>query len=177
MAQFLIKTDNKEKKTFIYQLGKGIKPVALIYTDFDLKNSSRDITEEEIVNAENKKAIAQILLYNENNLVTIMQKRKPLSSLSLEAEFKIEGSQVPVKKVVRAAMTNRPDYSDLEFQGLTHAYFINQSSQVFCFEKEGNLASLVYTDHEDSNSAISLLPIILAKRIEEQDYIFEFMRK
>ena len=64
--------------------------------------------------------------------------------------------------------------------GLTHAYSLGDRSslsQVFCFEKDVNISGIIYAREPDNFSALKGLTLVIAQRIEEQDFIFEFMRK
>ena len=64
--------------------------------------------------------------------------------------------------------------------GLTHAYFLGELSslsQVFCFEKGSDLSGIVYAKESDDISALKGLSLVLAKRIENQKFIFEFMKR
>ena len=75
---------------------------------------------------------------------------------------------------------SRPEYKALEGTGLAHAYFLGDSSslsQVFCFEKDADISGVIYAREPDDISALKGLALVIAQKIEEQDFIFEFMRK
>ena len=54
----------------------------------------------------------------------------------------------------------------------------SQLSHIFCFERNNDLASLVFEKGQSEGVQIALmsLALSLAKRIETQDYINEFLR-
>ena len=90
--------------------------------------------------------------------------------------------------------------------GISHAYFLGDKSSlssVFCFERGKDLSGVVYSKDSETNTgqksndfspvspnpkqtfegfgdiqtALKGLALVLAQRIGEQEYIFEFMRK
>jgi hypothetical protein len=159
----------KEKKTYISQEDE-IK--ALIYTDFVQKRDSKNISLEDIVDAETKKKIAQISLFKDD-IINVYTKWKNLASLE-DGEYKQDKKVITYRESTKAMLENKEEYEDIE--NLTRAYFLDNGVQIFCFEKDGELGAWVYTNDEDLTSVLKTLPLVLKKRVEVQDYVFEMMK-
>lgn len=180
MAQYLIKTDKDEKKTHILRIGNPIESAGLIYTDFNLVPENRDIATEDIVNLLSNKTIAHIHLYKNGNVISVNSRRKELSAYTERGEYKEDGIIIPYRRIAKDVLVSRPEYKTLEEMGVIHAYFLggrSALSQVFCFEKDGNLSGVVNTKERDDVAALKGLTLTLAQKIEDQEFIFEFMKK
>ena len=60
MAQYLVRTNKDEKKTYILRVGTPAEIAGVIYSDFNLNLGNRDISTEDIVNPlSNKSSIAE----------------------------------------------------------------------------------------------------------------------
>jgi len=180
MAQYLVRTNKNEKKTYILRVGTPAEIAGVIYSDFNLNLGNRDISTEDIVNFLSNKSIARVELNQHGNVVAVKSKRKDLSAYTQNGEYKEEGIIIPHRKIAKNVLLSRPEYKALEEMGLTHAYFLGDRSslsQVFCFEKDADISGVIYARELDDLSALKGLALVIAQRIEEQDFIFEFMRK
>ena len=180
MIEYIIKTDKKDKKTHILRAGTPTTRLGMIYTDFNLSPETREILTEEIIDPKTDKAIADIRLYNNGNIISINSRRKELSAMTQFGEYKESGVIVPYRRLTKAVLLSKEEYKALEEMGITHAYFLGEKSsvsQVFCFEREGDISGVVYSKDSNDNNTLKGLALVLAQRIEEQDFIFEFMRK
>jgi len=183
MTEYLIRTDKEEKKTYVFRIETTPKNIGLVYTDFNLNPGIRDITLDDVVNPDNNQPLAKIRLYQNGNVLSVNSKKKELSALSLQGDYKEEGIIIPHRKLTKSILLSKQEYKALEEMGVASAYFIGDKSpiaQVFCFEKEGDISGVVYTrnpaDNEPS-TALKGLTLVLAERIENQDYLFEFLRE
>ncbi len=180
MAQYLVKTNKDEKRTYILRVGTPTEIAGIIYTDFNLNLGNRDISTEDIVNPLSNKSIARVELYQHGNIVAVRSKRKELFAYTQNGECKEEGIIIPYRKMVKDVLLSRLEYKALEEIGLTHAYFLGDRSslsQVFCFEKDSDVSGVIHSREPDDLSALKGLSLILAQRIEDQEFIFEFMKK
>ena len=182
MANYIIRTDKGQKKTYIVRVGTTQKNLGVVFTDFNLHLGIRDITIDDIVNPDNNKSLASIRLYQNENILSVNSKKKELSALSLHGDYKEEGIIIPYRKLTKSMLLSKEEYKALEEMGVTHAYFIGDKSpiaQVFCFEKEGDISGIVYARNPDDDKpsvALKGLTLVLAERIENQDYLFEFLK-
>lgn len=180
MAQYLVRTDKNEKKTHLLRVGTPAKVAGILYTDFNLQLGNRDITSEDIVNPLSNKSIARVELYQHGNVVSVRSKRKELSAYTQDEEYKEAGIIIPYRKMSKDVLLSRPEYIALEEMGLTHAYFLGDRSslsQVFCFAKNSDISGVIYSRESDDTSALKGLSLVLAQRIEDQEFIFEFIKK
>jgi len=181
MTRYLIKTDKHEKKTHLVSLGNPLERIGLIYTDFLVRLDVRDITSEEIVDPSENKAVGQIVLYKKKDIITVRLNGKEVASLNRDGEYSEEGSQIPFKRYERDNLSTEK-YERLLSAGLDHAYSLGEQSalsHIFCFERGRDLASIVYgrNKQEGLSTVLKGLVLSLAKRIESQDYVFEFMNR
>jgi len=180
MIEYLVKTDKQDKKTHILRVGNPITRLGMVYTNFNLLPKIRDISKEDIINPNTNKEIGEIRLYNEGNIISVKSKRKELSALTQFGEYKENGVIVPYRKLTKAVLLSKKEYKTLEEMGVTHAYFLGDKSplsHIFCFEKDGNFSGVIYAKEPDDNNALRGLTLALAQKIEDQDFIFEFIRK
>ena len=180
MAQYLVRTDNDEKKTHLLRVGTPAEIAGIIYSDFNLRLGNRDISAEDVVNPLSNKSIARVELYQHGNIIAVRSKRKELSAYTQNGEYKEGGIIIPYKKMSKDVLLSRPEYKTLEEMGLTHAYFLGDRSslsQVFCFAKDSDISGIIHSREPDDNSALRGLSLVLAQRIEDQEFIFEFMKK
>lgn len=180
MAQYLIRTNKDEKKTHILRVGAPAEVAGMIYTDFNLGLENRYISTEDIVNPLSNKSIARVQLYQHGNIVAVNSKRKELSAYTQKGEYKEKGIVIPYRKMAKDVLFARPEYKTLEEMGLTHAYFLGDRSslsQVFCFEKDADISGVIHAREADDLSALKGLALVLAQRIENQEFVFEFMKK
>ncbi len=180
MTQYLVRTDKDEKKTHILRVGTPAEVAGILYTDFNLNLGNRDITPKDIVNPLSNKSIARVELYQHGNIVDVRSKRKELSAYTQNGEYKEGGIIIPYRKMAKDVLLSRPEYKALEEMGLTHAYFLGDRSalsQVFCFSKDSNISGVIHSREPDDTSALKGLSLVLAQRIEDQEFIFEFMKK
>ena len=180
MIEYVIKTDKKDKRTHILRAGTQTTRLGMIYTDFNLSPETREILTEEIIDPRTNKAIADIRLYNHGNIISVNSKRKELSAMTQFDEYKEDGIIVPYRRLTKAVLLSKEEYKTLEEIGITHAYFLGEKSpisQVFCFERDGDISGVVYSRDSNDTNALKGLTLVLAQRIEEQDFIFEFIRK
>lgn len=181
MEKYLVKTDKDEKKTQIVRLSDHPERIGLVYTDFLIRPEVRDITSEEIVDPLTNKIIGQIRILRKKNLIVVKANGKEIAALSREGFYREDGLNVSFKKYNEKNLSSEK-YAQLHSLGLNHAYSLGKKSQLshlFCFERNGNLASLVYSKdgaEEGLNIALKSLTLALAQRIENQDYIFEFLK-
>jgi hypothetical protein len=152
----------------------------MIYTDFNLNLGNRDISVEDIVNPISSKSIASVQLYQQGNIVAVNSKGKELSAYAQNREYKEEGIIIPYKRMAKDILLSRQEYKSLEEIGLTHAYFLESKSslsQVFCFEKDADISGIIHAREADGVSALKGLALVLAQRVEDQEFVFEFMKK
>lgn len=179
MAQYLVRMDKDEKKTHILRVGTPVEVAGMIYTDFNLGLGNRNISTEDIVNPLSNKSIARVQLYQHGNIVAVNSKRKELSAYTQNREYKEGGIIIPYRKMAKDVLLSRQEYKALGDMGLTHAYFlgdISSLSQVFCFEKDTDISGVIYTRETDDVSALKGLALVLAQKIEDQEFVFEFIR-
>lgn len=177
--EYIIRTTKADKKTHIMVPEKPVIGIGKIYTDFLLNPGSRDIDFEEIVDYSNS-LIGNIRIYSNGELVSVNQGRKKLGSLSLQGEYRENGVIVPYRRISKTILLGNQNYKPLEERGLSHAYFFDEQSSltsVFCFEKEGEISGVVDARQSSEENALKGLLFVLAKRLEAQDFIFEFIRK
>jgi len=180
MIEYLIRTNREERKTHLLRVETPSEVAGLIYTDFSLNPGDRDILLEDVVNPLSNKAIAQVKLYQNGNIISVHSKRKELSAFTNSGEYKENGIIIPYKKMIRDTLLSRPEYKSLNEMGVTHAYFLGDKSnlsQVFCFEKDGNTSGVIHTKERNNNIALQGITLALAQKIENQDFIFEFIKK
>jgi hypothetical protein len=180
MTEYIIKTDKEDKKTHILRAENPAVRLGMIYTDFTILPETREIFTEEIVDPRTNKAIANLEVYNKENILSVNSKREELSAITRDGEYREKGVIIPYSKLAKASLLLKKEYRPLKEMGVTHAYFLGEKSsllQVFCFEKDGDLSGVVYSRDANDTSALKGLALVLAQRIEEQDFIFEFMRK
>jgi len=190
MTQYIIRTDREERKTHILRLDSRkdreekdkVERIGLIYTDFILREGMRDISAEDVVNPINKKVLARVNLLKGSKLISLGKFRE-LASIDECGVYTERGKAVPYRKVSRESLLAMQGYENLEGKEfLTHAYFLGKESssslsQVLCFEKEGNLASIVESKNDGIVFPLISLPLVFYQRIKDQDFIFRFMRK
>jgi len=180
MSQYIVRTDKEEKKTHILRVGTSAEAAGVIYTDFNLGLGNRDISTEDIVNPLSNKSIARVQLYQNGNIITIQSKRKELSAFTENGDYKEDGLIIPYQKMTKDILLSRQEYKSLEEMGLTHAYFLGDRSslsQVFCFERDADISGVIHAREADDVSALKGLVLVLAQRIEDQEFVFEFMKK
>jgi len=180
MNRYLIRTDKDERKTLIVRMGNPLERVGLIYTDFLLRQGNRDITREDIVNPETSKPIGQVRLYRKDNLIVVRFDGKDIAILDRNGTYNEDGEEVPFRRYDARNLTSEK-YQRLREMGLDHAYSLGQKSQlshIFCFEKDNSLASLVFSrdGNEGTQTALTGVALSLARRIENQDYVYEFLK-
>ena len=188
MTQYIIRTDREERKTHILRLDSRkdreekdkVERIGLIYTDFILREGMRDISTEDVVNPINKKVLARVNLLKGSKLISVGKFRE-LASIDESGNYTERGKAVPYRKVSRESLLAMQGYENLEGREfLTHAYFTSENSslsQVLCFEKEGNLASIVESKNDGIVFPLISLPLVFYQRISDQDFIFKFMGK
>lgn len=179
MNRYLIRTDKNERKTRIVSLGNPSKMIGLVYTDFLLRLGGKEITKEEVVNPETDKPIGQIVLHRKNDLVVVEYGGKEIAALSKTGDYREGGQKMPIK-TYSADDLPQEKYANMRAMGLKYAYSLSEKSRIshaFCFERGNNLAGIVFgRDGEERSEALKGLALILAKRIESQDYVFEFLK-
>ena len=179
MRDYLIRTDRETKKTHIVRLGTPNESVGMIYTDFNFYQGMRDIALEDVVDLQNIK-IARVKLFGDKDLIDVRNKQGELSAFSRDHEYTENGVIIPYRKLSKTQLLERPEYTVLEEMGITHAYFLAEKSdlsQVLCYEREGELSGVVTAKKDSDLVALKGLSLVLAQKIEDQDYIFEFVRK
>lgn len=180
MTQYLVRTDKNEKKTHILRVGTSAEVAGMIYTDFNLGLGNRDISTEDIVNPLSNKSIARVQLYQYGNIIAVNSKKKELSAYTQNGEYKEEGIIIPYRKITKDVLLSKQEYKTLKEMGLTHAYFLGDKSslsQVFCFEKDADISGVIHARESDDVSALKGLALVLAQRIEDQEFVFEFIKK
>ena len=180
MSRYLIRTDKGERKTQIVRMENPLEKVGLIYTDFLLKPKGRDITKEDIVDPETNQPLGQVRLYGKNNLIVVRFEGKDIATLDRKGVYKENGEELPFRKYDAQNLLSEK-YAKLREMGLDHAYSLGKKSQlshIFCFEKDNSLASIVFDRNGSRGIGIALngLALSLAKRLENQDYVFEFLK-
>lgn len=126
------------------------------------------------------KEIGIINLYQHENILSVNSKGKELSSLAKLGEYKENGIITQYRKLTKAFLSSNEEYGGLENLGLTHAYFLEDESplsHIFCFEREGDFSSIIYSKEADDLNALRGLTLAFAQKIEDQDFIFEFVKK
>jgi hypothetical protein len=180
MTEYIVKTDKQDKKTHILKIGNPVARLGMIYTDFTLLPKIRDISKEEIINPDNNDEIGKIRLYLGGNIISVNSKRKELSALMDNGEYREEGIIIPYRKLTRQFIISKEEYKGLEKFGITHAYFLGEKSslsKIFCFEKDGDFSGVIYSKESNDENALRGLTLALAQQIENQDFVFEFMKK
>ncbi len=180
MAQYLVRTNKDEKKTYLLRAGTPAEIAGIVYTDFNLCLGTRDISAEDIVNPLSNKSIATVELYQHGTIVAIRSKGRELSAYTQSGEYKEGGIIIPYRKICKDVLLSRPEYKALEEMGVTHAYFLGDGSslsQVFCFKKDSDISGVIHARESDDNSALKGLSLVLAQKIEDQEFIFKFMKK
>ena len=180
MAEYLIRTDNQERKTHVSRVGTPAEVAGLVYTDFNLKLGNRGIASEDVVNPLSDKAIAQIHLYQNGNVIYVNSRRKELSAFTENGDYREDGVIIPYRRMAKDVLLARPEYKALEEMGGTHAYFLGDMSslsQVFCFAKGSDISGVIHSREADDVSALKGLTLVLAQRIEDQEFLFEFVKK
>lgn len=180
MSRYLIKTDQNERKTQIVKIGHPLERIGIVYTDFLLRLENRDITKEDIVDPETNKPIGQVRLYRKDNLIVVRFEGKDIATLSRQGVYNENGEEVPFRGYDTKDLSLEK-YTKLREMGLHHAYSLGKKSQlshIFCFERDNSLASIVISrdGNEGTRVALTGLALSLAKRVGNQDYIFEFLR-
>ncbi|MEA3229461.1 MAG: hypothetical protein U9P44_00975 [archaeon] len=180
MTEYLIRTDRKEKQTYIVKLGDSNKMIGLIYTDFVLYSGCRSIFIEDIVDSGSNEKIAEIKLYDNGNIFSVYLEEKKFSSIDLAEVYKDETDVISYEKHDKAQLLEKQGCLGLEDMGISHAYFFEgDMTQVFCFEKSGDVAGIVTMKYEGTDSdrvMLKALPLIMAERIRKQDYLFRFLK-
>lgn len=180
MAQYLVRTNKDDKKTHILRVGNPAEIAGVIYTDFKLSLGIRDVSAEDVVNPLSNNTIAKVYLYEDENIVSVRSKGKELSAYTQDGEYKEGRIVIPYRKMARDVLLSRQEYKALKGMGVTHAYFLgglSSLSQVFCFEKQADISGVIHTREADDTSALKGLSLVLAQRIENQEFIFEFMKE
>ncbi len=184
MTQYIIRTNALDKKIFIFQAAEANQTpqkIGVIYTDFLLNPDIRDISSEEIIEAQTNKIVGNIKLFDEEKAIRILnKKKKEISAITSEGAYSEAGKEIHYDKLINAQLLSRPEYSHLEKMGVTQAYFLNENSvlqDVFCFEKGRDISGVVNTRKENIDFCLAGLTLVLGERIINQDYIFEFMKK
>ena len=180
MAEYLIRTDKEERKTHIIRVVRPAEIAGLIYTDFKLQSGNRDINLEDVVNPASNTRIAQVHLYEKGNIISVTARGRELCAVTLGEEYREEGVIIPCRMLPKEVLLAGQHYQELAGLGVTHAYFLGNNSaisQVFCFERDGNISGVVHTKEQDDTSALKGLALTLLKRIKTQEFIFEFMRR
>lgn len=192
---YLIRTDKIERKTYIISIGNSEKKddeisrvenpkrIGLIYSDFLLYPDSKDLLSEEIIDSVSEKPIARLNVYEGNYAIrlTLAKKNRELASLDKNWIYRENGSEIPMKKIPKTILLKKSGYEKLENSGLLHAYILGEKSsleKVFCYEKDGDVSGVVYTKGNDIglDTPLKGLALVLAKRIEEQEFIFGLLR-
>ena len=153
--------------------------LGLIYTDFSVYHGTRDILREDIVDPKTNRPIGSVTLYRKDNAISVCSGKKEVSALTQKGKYKEDGKVVPYRKLTRQVLLAKEEYRSLEDMGITHAYFLGKKSSldhVFCLRKGKDLAGIIEAEDSDVN-ALKGLTLVLAQRVEDQDYIFDFMRK
>ncbi|MFH1073375.1 MAG: hypothetical protein V1743_08150 [Nanoarchaeota archaeon] len=182
MTQYIIRTKKEEKRTYLFHMGQTPECLAMLYTDFYVRQGMRAITLEDAVNPRTHRELAKIQLYTEDAIISVMRNNREISGLTMAEEYREDGIIVPCTKLTKPRILSKEEYTPLEELGVTHAYVLGDKSslsQVFCFEREGDLAGIVFIkDRKDHDPVLALkaLPLVLAERIIAQDYLFEFVR-
>ncbi len=178
---YVVRTNKTEKKTYLARIKEG-KPECLgvIYTDFSLFPGIRDISHEEVVDPYTKKSIGVIELYGRGKLISVFQSRKwgrrrEVASFGEDGKYWERKKIIPYKKIPAAAFDAQEHNRE---SGLKHAFSLEKSllSQVFCFEKDGELSGIVQAKEDSIPAILSGLVLVLAERIQNQEYVFEFLR-
>lgn len=181
MEKYLVKTNKDEKKTQIVRLGENPERIGLVYTDFLIRPGIRDINSEEIVDPLTNKAIGQIRIFRKKDIIVVRTNGKEIAALGRDGSYREDGLDIPFRRYDKKDLSSER-YSQLRSLGLNHAYSLGEKSQLshlFCFERNGDLASLVYSKEGAEgglNLALKSLALALAQRIENQDYVFEFLK-
>lgn len=179
MAQYIIRTDKNRRHTYILKAGDHAETIGMAYTDFHLRPGNRDISSEDIVEPLSNKTIAQARLHQEGNIIAVSLKGKEISAYTKQGEYKENGIIIPYRKMMKDVLLSRQKYEALKNAGLTHAYFLGENSslhQVLCFEKDSDISGIIQAKGADDISALKGLSLVLAQRVENQEFIFEFMR-
>jgi len=185
MTEYIIRTNNKQAKTYIVKTVKNDKPVllGLIYTDFLVTPQSRDIFSEEIINPANQKVIGRVKLYKDEKIISVNSKGvfgSELSSLSQDEVYNEFGKPISTNKISSQIILAKPEFKHLSDAQLTHVYEFDKKSileSIYCFEKGNDLSAVINARDDNFDSALVGLTLALAQRIENQDYLFEFKRK
>lgn len=179
MTDYMLRTDANEKKTTIVRLGDTPQTVGMIYTDFLLQPSSRDISLEDVI-GQKRKVIARIRLFTEEDILISVESmgiiKKRLGAINGTKQYIERGKLVPYRRLSREAL--RSTYPGGEEIGITHGYELDPSSQytrIICCSRESNLAGIIQTRNQGA-SFLPAIPLVLLDRIESQDYVFEFIR-
>ena len=180
MNRYLIRTNSEEKKTQIVRLGNPMERLGMIYTDFLIRPENRDITKEDIVNPSTNKPIGQVKLYGRENLIAVRVNGKDIASFNRDGRYFERGKIIPFVRYGKKDLSSEK-YAKLMNMGIDHAYSLGKDStlsHIFCFERNGGLASIVFGKKEtvEIDDALKGLALSLAKRIENQDYVFEFLK-
>jgi len=180
MAKYLIRTNGRERKTHITGLGNSSERLGLVYTDFLLRPENRDITKEEVIDPLTNKSIGEIRLNWKGNLIVIRSNGKNICTINEKGEYHEEDKRIPFRRYGKKDLMSEK-YERLRNMGLDYAYSLGENSTIshaFCFERDGDLASVVFGKNEDVNinDALKGLGLSLFKRVEDQDYVFEFVR-
>ncbi|MEI7719044.1 MAG: hypothetical protein WCI72_04200 [archaeon] len=180
MAQFLIRTSSEEKKTHLVRVGNPAERRGIIYTDFKFALGIRDVSQEEVIDPVTNKAIGNVRLYKNDKILGVYSHNKEIATFTSQGEYTENGIVIPYKKMTQEVLLARPEYKFLEQMGITHAYFLGDGSslsQVFCFQKGEDISAIVDSKDTEYDSALKGLLLAITKRIEDQDFIFEFMKK
>jgi len=179
MERYLIKTDREEKKTHIFSVGNGTERIGLVYTDFLVREGMRDITNEEIVGPDNR-PIGSVELHRKNNLVSVRSGGKVVAAVEMDGAYREDGDKMKMKEYGLPSLDSER-YAKLREMGLTHAYGLEKKSalsHLFCFERDGNLASTIMGKGEEGcvDGAFKGMALAIKKRIEDQEFVFEFIK-
>ncbi len=180
MTKYLIKTDTEERKTHIIKLQSPIERIGLVYTDFIVRPDTRDISREEIVNPQINKSIGHVNLHKKEGLVSVTFEGREIATINRDGGYKEDSKEVPIRRYNSTDLSS-DKYARLKQMGLTHAYSLGEESSlayVFCFARNGGLASIAISreEKEGTNIALKGLALSIATRVEEQDYLFDFLR-
>ncbi len=177
---YVVRTNKTEKKTYLARMQEGrAECFGVIYTDFQPALGMRDISQEEIVDLHNKKAMGVIELYGKGKLISVYQSRKwgrrrEVAAFGEDGKYRERKRAISYKKIPASALLSE-EYREM---GLKHVFSLEKSllSQVFCFEKDGETSGVVQAKDDSIPALLSGLVLVLAEKVQNQEYVFEFLR-
>ncbi len=170
---YLMKATNNE--THLVKL-EPLEPLAYAATDFLVRSDSPISLVQKIKNTQNDKQVAEVRLYDKAT-IEIFKGRKQVSSFDGK-DYHEHGKLVSLKEVKRPWLLSN-GYEDYQDEGITHGYFLPQSSnleRVICFEKEGELSAIIESKKDEIDAVLIGLTLALYSRIEQQEYVFGFLK-